>query len=118
MGKQIKLEYEGKTYTLEYNRRAIQSMEEDGFVATDIDKRPMSVIPELFSGAFLFHHPFIKSKTVDDIYAHMGHKKELIDKLAEMYNDTVMSLVAEPDENDEGNVSWTTNWDEETSKEK
>ena len=35
--------------------------------------------------------------------------EELIGKLAEMYNEPIIALVEEPEEN-EGNVSWTASW--------
>ena len=40
----------------------------------------------------------------------MTEKTELIGKLAEMYNEPIMTLVEEPDEKAEGNVSWTASW--------
>ena len=39
----------------------------------------------------------------------MTNKGELIGKLAEMYNEPILALVDEPEEN-EGNLDWTASW--------
>ena len=109
MAKQIIFSYEGKDYTLEYTRRTIRQMEDEGFVANDIDDRPMTLLPALFAGAFKAHHKFVKRDVIDKIYAAMANKEELISKLAEMYNEPIMSLMDEP-EDTEGNVDWMASW--------
>lgn len=109
MAKQLKFEYDGIEYTLEYTRKTVAQMEANGFIAREVDDKPMSTLPALFEGAFLAHHKWIKKEKVDEIYEHIPDKGELIGKLAEMYNEPIMSLVAEP-ENPEGNVNWTTNF--------
>ena len=58
--KQITFEYEGKDYTLEYTRNSVRTMERRGFVSDDITTKPMTVVPDLFAGAFLsVRHVFI-----------------------------------------------------------
>ena len=94
MAKTLIFTYKGNDYTLEFTRRTIQQMERSGFVASDIDNKPMTTLPALFAGAFLAHHRFEKREVIDDIYAHMPNKEELIGKLAEMYND--VSRLANP----------------------
>ena len=84
-------------------------MEKKGFIAAEVEQKPMSTLPALFEGAFLAHHRFVKKDVVDNIFAHMTNKGDLIGKLAEMYNEPIMALVEEPEEN-EGNVSWTASW--------
>lgn len=107
MAKTLSFTYEGKDYTLEYTRRTVRQMEESGFVASDIDKKPMTLLPQLFAGAFLAHHKFEKQMTIDKIYAALPNKDELVGKLAEMYNDPISTLMDEPTE---GNLTWTANW--------
>ena len=107
MAKQITLEYNGKQYILEFTRATIRQMEAEGFVADDIERKPMTIIPDLFRGAFLAHHRFEKRPVIDGIYARMKNKGELIEMLAEMYNEPLSSLL---DESDEGNVEWTPSW--------
>ena len=109
MAKQLKFTFEGEDYTLEYTRRTVSEMEKNGFVANDIDTKPMTVLPALFEGAFLAHHRFVKKDVIQTIYSKMTHKEDLIGKLAEMYNEPIMALVEEPEES-EGNVSWTASW--------
>ena len=109
MAKQLKFTFEGDEYTLEYTRRTVSEMEKNGFVANDIDTKPMTVLPMLFEGAFLAHHRFVKKDVIQTIYSKMTHKEDVIGKLAEMYNEPIMALVAEPDKS-EGNVDWTASW--------
>ena len=109
MAKQLSFTYEGKEYCLEYTRKSVEQMEKQGFVAADIQNKPMTVLPALFAGAFLANHRFVKQDVVDAIFAKMTNKSELIGKLAEMYNEPIMALVDEP-EDAEGNVDWTASW--------
>nr|DAZ24666.1 MAG TPA: protein of unknown function (DUF5055) [Caudoviricetes sp.] len=109
MAKQLKFTFEGKEYVLEFTRRTVTEMEKKGFIAAEVEQKPMSTLPALFEGAFLAHHRFVKKDVIDNIFAHMTNKEDLIGKLAEMYNEPIMALVEEPEEN-EGNVSWTASW--------
>lgn len=112
MSKQIAFEYDGKEYTLEYTRNTVRQMERRGFVADDIASKPMTVLPDLFAGAFLANHSQIKRAKIDEIYACMGDKQKLIGALTDMYNATIETLLDEPEEGK--NVSWTPNWETET----
>ena len=105
----MKFTFEGKEYVLEFTRRTVTEMEKKGFIAAEVEQKPMSTLPALFEGAFLAHHRFVKKDVIDNIFAHMTNKEDLIGKLAEMYNEPIMALVEEPEEN-EGNVSWTASW--------
>lgn len=107
MAKQLNFNYKGNDYCLEFTRDSVRQMENNGFIASDIERKPMTVLPALFKGAFIAHHRFEKTNTIEDIYAHMGNKQLLIEKLSEMYNEPIASLLEEPDE---GNVEWTPSW--------
>ena len=109
MAKQLIFTFEDKEYTLEYTRRTVAEMEKKGFVASDITDKPMTTLPDLFAGAFLAHHRFVKREVIDNIYTKLTKKEDLIGKLAEMYNEPIMALVEEPEE-DKGNVNWTATW--------
>lgn len=109
MAKQIVFSYDDKDYTLEFTRRTIKQMEDEGFVAKDIDDRPMTLLPALFAGAFKAHHRFVKQDVIDEIYANMPNKDKLIEKLAEMYNEPIMSLMTEPEDSAK-NVEWMASW--------
>ena len=84
-------------------------MEKKGFIASDITEKPMTTLPALFAGAFLAHHRFVKSDIIDNIYSKLTKKEDLIGKLAEMYNEPILTLVEEPEEA-EGNLDWTATW--------
>lgn len=109
MAKQLKFTYNDKEYILEFTRRTVTEMEKKGFIAAEVENKPMSTLPALFAGAFLAHHRFEKKEVIDAIFEKLTNKEELIGKLAEMYNEPIMALVEEPEEN-EGNVSWTASW--------
>lgn len=101
----------GVTYTLEYTRKTVEMMEKQGFIADDVEKKPMTMLPALFAGAFLAHHRFVKREVIDNIYKKLTNKDKLIEKLVEMYNDPIMTLLTEPEQEDnEGNLSWTADW--------
>ena len=109
MIKQLKFTYQDKPYCLEYTRKSVEIMEKGGFVASDIKDKPMTTLPALFAGAFLANHRFVKQEVIDEIFSKMTNKSELIGKLAEMYNEPIMTLIDEPEEA-EGNLDWTASW--------
>lgn len=109
MAKQLHFTYDGKDYTLEFTRRTVAEMEKKGFIASDITEKPMTTLPALFAGAFLAHHRFVKSDIIDNIYSKLTKQEDLIGKLAEMYNEPILTLVEEPEEA-EGNLDWTATW--------
>ena len=109
MAKQLRFTYQDKQYCLEYTRKSVEMMEKNGFVASDIQNKPMTTLPALFAGAFLANHRFVKQDVIDAIFAKMTNKGDLIGKLAEMYNEPIMTLIDEPDEA-EGNLDWTASW--------
>lgn len=109
MAKQLRFTYQDKDYCLEYTRKSVETMERNGFVASDIQDKPMTTLPALFAGAFLANHRFVKQDVIDAIFAKMTNKGELIGKLAEMYNEPIMTLIDEPVEA-EGNLDWTASW--------
>ena len=108
MAKQIRFEYEGTHYTLEFNRNAIRTMERKGFVAEEIQTKPMTVLPELFAGAFIMHHPYLKRDRIDRIFDKMTNRLKLIERLGAMYNEPLEAMLDEPEES-EGNVTWEEN---------
>lgn len=109
MNMQMTFTYKDKEYVLTFTRRSVERMERNGFVASDIGDKPMTTLPALFAGAFLANHPFVKKELIDEIFAKLTNKQELIGKLAEMYNEPIAALVEEPEEN-EGNLNWTASW--------
>ena len=109
MAKEIHFTYDGKDDTLEYTRRTVQQMETEGFSISKVTETPAISIPMLFAGAFKAHHKWMKPNVIEEIYAQMPNKDKLIERLAEMYNDSLATLMDEPDESAK-KVSWETNW--------
>lgn len=109
MAKTLSFDFEGEHYTLEYTRRTVKEMEDEGFTISAIRNKPLTMFPMLFRGAFKCHHKRVKKETVDLIYKRFTNKEELVEKLVEMYNEALDSLFEEPEEN-EKNVRWKTNF--------
>ena len=53
MNKQLRFTYNNKEYVLEYTRKSVEAMEKKGFIASDIETKPVTILPALFAGAFL-----------------------------------------------------------------
>lgn len=103
----ISLEYNGKQYVLEYSKQAVRTMENQGFSIDHIGDRPTTMIPILFRGAFAKNHRDVKTRIVDEIYDSLD-KTDLIVTLAEMYMDTVNSVV-EGNGDESKKVKWMKN---------
>lgn len=101
----ITLTYDKTEYTLEYSRQSVKTMESQGFVLDEITSKPMTMIPMLFSGAFIKNHRGTKRSTIDDIYDNIVDKTGLMAALMEMYAET-LSTLTEDSANNEGNVAW------------
>lgn len=114
MAKQIHLKFNDNgaetEYTLEFTRASIKQMESSGFDAHELVQKPMSTLPALFAGAFLAHHRLLPQKKIDAIFDMIPDKQGFFEKLAEMYNEPIEALMAEPDEAHSGNVNWGANW--------
>ncbi len=109
MAKTITLKYDGAEYTLEFTRKSIETMEKQGFVIGDMGDRPVTMLPMLFSGAFLAHHRSVRKDIIDKIFDGLTNRDELFQKLAEMYAEPIEALMDDP-EVKEGNATWGANW--------
>jgi hypothetical protein len=79
-------------------------IEGQGFVLEQISEKPVTMIPMLFSGAFIKNHRGLKRAFIDEIYDEVADKSGLLSALMEMYAETISSLT---DENEvEGNANW------------
>ena len=95
----------GKTeYTLEYNRQSVKTMEAQGFVLDELTSKPMTMIPMLFSGAFIKNHRGLKRALIDEIFDNINDKNGLMEALMEMYAETLSSLTDNAEA--EGNATW------------
>ena len=57
----------GREYTLEFSRRSISKIEQAGFNINLIETQSMTMIPLMFWGAFLMHHPQMTREQTDKI---------------------------------------------------
>lgn len=107
MAKKITIPYGGKTYTLEYNRKVCAVMEKNGLEIDNLTTKPATMIPLLFHGAFIMHHPSVKGETKEKIFDNLKNRTKLVQTLAEMYAEAYNTLFDDVDEEtDEGNSGW------------
>lgn len=100
----INLTYDKKDYVLEYSRQSVRTMESQGFVLDELTSKPMTMIPLLFSGAFIKNHRGLKRSVIDELFEQIDNKTALMEALMEMYAETLTSLTE--NKNGEGNVTW------------
>lgn len=105
MSKKIEFEHDSKKYTLEFTRRTIREMENEGFRIDELSNRPMTLLPELFIGAFKCHHPYLKRKDVLAMFEEMSDRRSLLEALTDMYQEPIQAIFDE--QNDPKNVKWT-----------
>ena len=109
--KKITFTYEGKGYTLEFDRKTVKLLERRGFNVNDLDAKPLTLLPQLFWGAFQKHHKGITQETTDAILMSVANRDTLFGKLSEMYIEPINALLGEDEAEDaEGNVNWDPNW--------
>lgn len=101
----ITFTYNDEDYILEFSRKTVSVLERNGFVIDDVPNKPVTLLPRLFAGAFLMHHPRIKEATINEIFKNIDNKQELIDALIELYNEPLNTMFDEPDDS-EKKVTW------------
>ena len=60
-------DFEGREFTLEFNRKTVVRAERAGLNLQEIDSKPMTMVGIMFWAAFLFHHPWITQEQTDRI---------------------------------------------------
>lgn len=93
----------GNEYRLEFNRKTVSAMEDNGFTL-DLDK-PYTMVDRLFYGAFQMNHRRIDREFVRKIWDQQRHKEDLLTALVKLYQEPVETLMAEPEGEDE-NPTW------------
>lgn len=106
MSNKIAFTFQDKAYTLEYTRASAVAIEKQGFSLEGIKSMPNVMIPLLVNGAFLAHHRRENENTINAIFKSITNKEAFINALVEMYAATTSSLLEEPDEGNEGNITW------------
>lgn len=95
-----------KEYTLEFNRDSIKFAEQRGFVLADVDRFPMTKLPEFFWYAFRMHHQYISLNQAEKILERMGGMSDAVARrLGELWAIPYEAL--NPTDGDEKNVSVT-----------
>lgn len=105
MNKKIEFNYNGKDYILEYNRKSVEFMERQGFIAGELSQKPMLMLPMAFAGLFFKNHKNTRQSEIDEIYDKFKDKAALITTIAEMLNETYSTL-QDDTEDVEGNIEW------------
>jgi len=114
MRKQITFEYDKKSYTLEFTRSTAARLEDMGFTPSDVEKRPLTMLPMFFGAAFWANHQGTKRRVVDEILQNIKKTTDddsgesLFEVLGEMYADAVNTAFGDEDESK--NVTWEKNW--------
>ena len=91
---------EGREYTLEYSRRTVAKTEQAGLDVNQLESKSMTMIPLLFWGAFLMHHPHMTREQTDKILFDGlgGLNEEEMAYLGKLYATPFQTLIAKEDE--------------------
>ena len=107
--KTLSFTYNGKDYTLEYDRNSAAIADESFKELESLETNPekaLVIIPKLWRCAFIKHHSDLSTEEIDEIYEKIEGKDEaLIVALVELYAEPLMTLFK-----NEGNVKWTKSW--------
>ena len=87
---------EGREYTLEYSRKTVVKAEQAGLDVNRLESASMTMIPLLFWGAFLMHHPHMTRDQTDKILFEGlgGLNDEEMTYLGKLYAVPFQTLVA------------------------
>lgn len=91
---------EGREYTLEYNRKTVAKAEQAGLDVNALESKSMTMIPLLWWGAFLMHHPHMTREQTDKIlFEGLGglNAKEM-EYLGKLYAEPFQTLITGEDE--------------------
>lgn len=91
---------ENREYTLEYSRKTVSRVEQAGFDINQLEAKSMTMIPLLFWGAFLMHHPHMTKDQTDKIlFEKLGGIKDAeLEHLGKLYAEPFKTLVATSEE--------------------
>ena len=97
---------DGKELTLEFSRESVKFAEARGFTLEDVDKYPMTKIPEFIYYSFRMHHKNIAldyaEKLVFEKFGGIGKlPKGFMQRLVDLYVQPFGTLTDDEDENEE-----------------
>ena len=86
----------GKEYTLEFSRKTVVKTEQAGLDVSNLEAKSMTMIPLLFWGAFLMHHPHMTKEQTDSILFDGlgGLNDEEMGYLGKLYAAPFQTLIA------------------------
>ena len=90
----------GKEYTLEFNRKSVIKAEQAGLDINQLESKSMTMIPILFWGAFLMHHPHMTREQTDKILFDGlgGMSADEMTYIGKLYAEPFNTLVTGEDE--------------------
>ncbi len=95
MSKKVIVDVEGVSYTLEFNRMAIRTLERAGFNPLNAEIAPVDTLYQLFWGATRMHHGTLtaeKSDSVLDALLDDGYELgDILESLSELYSEVFTS---------------------------
>lgn len=108
MAELVKIKYENKSYELLFTRETVKQLENAGFdiQAFSHGTKPATMSFMLFEGAFFARHRKTKRKDIAEIYDHITGKSELLLALANLYAETLDTLVDTAAEDDGKKATW------------
>ena len=91
---------DGREYTLEYSRRAVAKAEQAGLEINNLEAKSMTMIPLLFWGAFLMHHPHMTREQTDRILFDGldGLSGKELEYLGKLFAEAYQTLIRSEDE--------------------
>lgn len=91
---------EGREYTLEFSRKTVAKTEQAGLDINKIESASMTMIPILFWGAFLMHHPHMTREQTDKILFEglSGLTEQEMTHLGKLFAEPFQTLIAGVDE--------------------
>lgn len=90
----------GHEYTLEFSRKSVVRAEQAGLDVQKLESASMTMIPLLFWGAFLMHHPHMTREQTDKILFDGlgGLTEDEMGHLGKLYAEPFQALIASEDE--------------------
>lgn len=90
----------GREYTLEFSRKSVSKTEQAGLDVNRLESASMTMIPILFWGAFLMHHPQMTRDQTDKILFDGlgGLSGEEMEYLGKLYAEPFQTLIARGNE--------------------
>lgn len=101
----IVINFNGKKFILEYNRKSITTMEAKGFKINELEDKPLTTVDLLISGAFYKNHKDITDEEIEDIISNIDDYEGFVKALVELYVKALNSIMG-ANEDKPKNATW------------